>query len=181
MPDWLDRRLPHLEHGGSVEPAAPTAEVAAPVRELEAVAHAEHRQMLALLGELEAAGGSRDAARVGSLAREARAIAEPHFRYEQRALFPQLFGALGPVRVERLYADQDGAVEALLRIEALAEFGPLRDSGAAEVCRLARAARASVESCDAVCDTLEQQPPEVAERVLAARRRALAEISDSGR
>lgn len=178
LPGWLDRLLPHLDHGAPVEPAA---EVSAPVRELEAVAHAEHRQMLALLGELEAAGGRHDAVRLGSLAREARAIAEPHFRYEQRSLFPQLLGALGPERVEQLYADQDGAVEALLQIEALAESGPLRDSGAAEACRLARAARASVESCDAACDALDQQPPEVAERVLAARRRVLAEVFDSAR
>lgn len=175
LPAWLDRHLPHLDHGDSaaVEPAPPADEVPAPVRELQAVSHAEHRQMLALLAELEAAGERGDAARLGSLAREVRTVAEPHFRYEQRALFPRLVGALGPDRVERLYADQDDAVEALLRIETLAKPGALRDSGAAEARRLARSARASVESCDATCDAVEQ-PPEVAERVLAARRRVLA-------
>jgi RND superfamily putative drug exporter len=180
LPRWLDRRLPVLDHGGPApaEPAGPAEETPGPVRELEAVAQAEHRQMLDLLGELEAAGERRDAARVGSLAREARAVAEPHFRYEQRALFPQLLGTLGPDRVEQLYADQDGAVEALLRIEELAEPGPLHESGAAEARRLARAARASVESCDAACEEVEQ-PPEVAERVLAARRRVLADAADS--
>jgi hypothetical protein len=35
-------------------------------------------------------------------------------------------------------------------------------------------ARASVESCDAACEAVEGQPPEVAERVLASRRRVLA-------
>jgi len=176
MPGWLDRHLPHLEHGGAApaEPAAPAEDVPPPVRELEAVAHAEHRQMLALLGELEAAGARGDAARLGPLAREARAVAEPHFRYEQRSLFPQLLGALGPDLVERLYAAQDGAVEALVRIEALADPGPLHASGAAEACRLARLARTSVESCNAACEGVGQQPAEVAERVLAARRRVLA-------
>jgi len=137
------------------------------------VAHAEHERMLELLAELEAAGGRREGARIGSLAREARDVAEPHFRYEQRSLFPQLLGALGPDRVERLYAEQDGAVEALLRIEALAEVVPMRASDAAEARRLAREARTSVESCDAACEAVNSQPPEVAERVLAARRRVL--------
>ena len=131
--------------------------------------------MLDLLAELEAAGERRDGARIGSLAREARTVAEPHFRYEQRSLFPQLLGALGPDRVERLYAEQDDAVEALLRIEALAEAGPIPASDVAESRRLARQARASVESCDAACErVLGGQPPEVAEQVLAARQRVLA-------
>jgi hypothetical protein len=182
LPGWLDRHLPHLDHGSGPEPAGPVAaagEAASPVRELESVAHAEHRQVLELLSRLEAAGERGDADRVGSLAREARAVAEPHFRYEQRSLFPQLLGALGPDRVERLYADQDGAVEALLRIEAIAERGPLHDSGAAEARRLARMARASVESCDRACDAVERQSPEVAERVLAARRRVLEADAES--
>jgi RND superfamily putative drug exporter len=186
LPQWLDQRLPNLEHGTAppapVEDAQPAesataaaAETPSPVRELEEVARAEHHQLLDLLAELEAAGERRDAARIGALARQARAAAEPHFRYEQRALFPQLTGVLGPDRVERLYADQDGAVEALLRIEALAEPGPIRESDAAEAGRLTRAARASVASCDAVCEeVVDQQPPEVAERVLAARQRVLA-------
>jgi RND superfamily putative drug exporter len=183
FPDWLDRRLPRIDHDvspASVEPAeAPAAveETASPVRELEAVASVEHRQLLDLLAELEDAGRRRDGAGVGSLARAARAAAEPHFRYEQRALFPQLLGVLGPDRVERLYADQDGAIEALLRIEALAGPGPIRESDAAEARRLTRAARASVASCDSVCEEVAgRQPPEVAERVLAARQRVLADI-----
>jgi putative drug exporter of the RND superfamily len=185
LPRWLDRCLPNLEHGGGVtaEPvAAPAAgETTSPVRELEAMAHAEHREILDLLDLLEAAGERGDAARARSLAREARAFAEPHFRYEQRALFPQLLGTLGPDRVEQLYADQDGAVEALLEIEALAEPGRLHEPGASETRRLVRAARASVESCDAACHAVGQQSPEVAERVLAARRRALAADTDTGR
>lgn len=181
LPQWLDRRLPNLAHDVSPVPAQPAGpaiaiaeETASPVRELEAVAHSEHRRLLDLLAELEEAGERRDAARIGSLAREIRMAAEPHFRYEQRALFPRLVGDLGPDRVERLYADQDSAVEALLRIEALAEHGPIGESDATETRRLARAARASVASCDAACEAVGQQPPEVAERVLAARQRVLA-------
>jgi RND superfamily putative drug exporter len=178
LPQWLERRLPHLEHG---EPAAAAgtgaAGPASPVRELEAVAHAEHGRMIELLAELEAAGGRREGARIGSLAREAREMAEPHFRYEQRSLFPQLLSALGPDRVERLYAEQDGAVEALLRIEELAEVVPMRESDAAEARRLAREARTSVESCDAACEEAGSQPAQVAERVLAARRQVLDDLA----
>ncbi|MGE5336019.1 MAG: MMPL family transporter [Nitrososphaerota archaeon] len=187
MPEWLDRRLPHLDHGEAAPTVtaaggetADSGETPSPVRELESVAHDEHLQVLALLRRLEAARERRDGARVGALARQARAIAEPHFRYEQRALFPQLLDALGADRVEQLYAEQDGAVEALLQIEALAKPGPLRESGAAEARRLARAARASIESCDAACEAIEDQPPEVAERVLAARRRVLAAGGSAG-
>jgi RND superfamily putative drug exporter len=182
LPQWLERRLPNVEH---IEPAGaalagpPVDEGAPPVRELETVAQAEHQEMLDLLAELEEAGERRDGARIGSLAREARIVAEPHFRYEQRSLFPQLLGALGPDRVERLYAEQDDAVEALLQIEALVEPGPIPESDAAEARRLTRAARASVESCDAACEQLlGRQPPEVAERVLAARRRVLGGPAD---
>ena len=173
LPGWLERRLPNIER---IEPAAmPRAGGAAsPIRELQTVAHAEHERMLELLAAVEAAGERRDGERMGPLAREARIAAEPHFRYEQRSLFPQLLGALGPDRVERLYAEQDEAVEALLEIEALAEAGPPAASDLAESRRLARAARASVESCDAACEAvLGGQPPEVAERVLAARERVL--------
>ena len=179
LPGWLDRRLPHLDHGGP-EPAAPADEAPSPVRELESVAHAEHHRVLELLTQLEAASGRGDAGGVGTLARAARAVAEPHFRYEQRSLFPQLLDALGPDRVERLYADQDGAVEALLKIESIAGRDPLREVDAAEARRLARTARASVESCDRACDAVGRQSPEVAERVLAARRRVLEADAKDG-
>ena len=133
--------------------------------------------MLDLLAGLEIASESRDTDRIVRLVRELRAIAVPHFRYEQRALFPQLAGVLGPDRVESLYADQDETVAALNRIEALAELGPMDDSEAVEALRLVRAARTSVVGCDAVCEVVESQPPEVAKRVLATRERVLAEVA----
>jgi hypothetical protein len=144
------------------------------IREFEAVSHAEHDSMLELLDELEEAGAARDADLVWRLARELRAIAEPHFRYEQRALFPRLAGVLGPERIEGLHAEQDDVVSALRRIEALARPGWIFEPEAAEAGRLVRAARASVKSCDAACEAVESQPEEVAERVLAARERVLA-------
>ncbi len=186
MPAWLDRRLPVLDHGSGPEGAgvalagaegAAGSGVAAggsAIREFEAVSHAEHDGMLELLDELEEAGAARDADRIWRLARELRAIAEPHFRYEQRALFPRLAGVLGPERIEDLHAEQDDVVSALRRIEALARPGWIFESDAAEARRLVRAARASVKSCDAACEAVESQPEEVAERVLAARERVLA-------
>jgi putative drug exporter of the RND superfamily len=176
IPAWLDRRLPHLDHG---EAAAPVPSAAAPARptvveEFEAVSHAEHREILDLLAELESASRSRDAASVLRLVEDLRAVAVPHFRYEQRALFPQLTDVLGAERVERLYADQDEAVVALNRIEELAEPGSMSDSEAGEARRLVRAARASIKGCDSACDAVEFQSAEVAEHVLATRRRVLA-------
>jgi RND superfamily putative drug exporter len=175
LPDFLDRRLPLVGEadfgdGGHTEEEAPPL----PVRELEAVASAEHHQLLALIAELEAASERGEAVVVGALAREVRNAAELHFRYEQRALFPQLVGALGPDRVEQLYVAQESAVEALLRIEALSDSPGTASFDPAEAHRLARAARASVSGCDSVCaEVVGQQPAEVAERVLAARRRVL--------
>jgi RND superfamily putative drug exporter len=176
MPAWLDRRLPELDHGAGPEPPAEPGEPGgeSAIREFELVSHAEHSNMLELLDELEQAGVAREADRIASLALELRAIAEPHFRYEQRALFPRLVGALGAERVERLYAEQDDVVAALRQIEALARPGRIYASEAAEARRLVRAARASVQSCDAACEAVESQPAEVAEQVLAARKRVLA-------
>ena len=144
--------------------------------EFEAVSHSEHRRILDLFDELEIAGERRDGKRIARLVREVRALAVPHFRYEQRALFPELIGVLGPERVEWLYAEQDHTVTALEEIEVLADRGPLDESEAAEALRLVQAARASVVGCDGVCDAVGPQPPEVAERVLAARERVLAEV-----
>jgi hypothetical protein len=143
------------------------------IEKFEAVAHAEHRRMLELLAALEMASGSRSTDRILRLVSELRAVAVPHFRYEQQALFPQLTSALGPDQVEGLYITQDETVAALNRIEALAEPGPIGESQAAEARRLVRAARASVVSCDAACDDVELQPAD-AERVLAARERVLS-------
>ncbi|MGB7588962.1 MAG: MMPL family transporter, partial [Solirubrobacterales bacterium] len=180
MPGWLDRLLPHIDHDGTGAIAAATAGPAAPeahelsaVKEFEAVSQQEHDGMLELLGQLEIAVERRDATGTLRLTQELRAIAEPHFRYEQRSLFPQLVGALGPENVEQLYAHQDNALAALNRLEALADPDLTRESQAAEARRLVRTARASVMSCDAVCDDVELQPAD-ARRVLAARERVLA-------
>ena len=165
-------------------PAAPAAPVAAaddppappaasPIDELEAVAHAEHRHLMELLGEIEVAGTGRDAARVTGLVHELRDAAEPHFRYEQRALFPQLVDVLGPEQVERLYVEQDRVIGALAEIEAIAGTGEIDVSGAGETRRLVRVARASVASCDGLATVVAEQPAEVAARVLAARQRVL--------
>ncbi|MGV1050348.1 MAG: hemerythrin domain-containing protein, partial [Solirubrobacterales bacterium] len=145
------------------------------VRRLGAVAHDEHRRLLDLLTEIEIAGAERRPGRVVSLVRELRALAEPHFRYEQRALFPQLVGSLGREYVEGLYAAQDGVVAALARIEELAEPAAVEESAAAETRRLLRSARTSVVSCDALSEVVERQAEDVAERALAARERAFAE------
>lgn len=195
LPQWLDRRLPDIEHDVSPAPIAAAQEVpAAPIvppqeapvpaetrettasDEFEAVSHSEHRRILDLFDELEIAGERRDTARIARLVREVRALAVPHFRYEQRALFPHLVGVLGPERVEWLHTEQDHTVTALEQIEVLADRGPLDESEAAEALRLVQAARASVAGCDAVCDAVGPQPPEVAERVLAARERVLTGI-----
>jgi RND superfamily putative drug exporter len=160
-----------------IPPPAETAGIS-PIDEFEAVAHSEHRRILDLLDELEIAGERRDARRIARLTREVRALAVPHFRYEQRALFPQLIGVLGAERVEWLYTEQDNTVAALERIEVLADRGPLDESEAAEARRLVRAARTSVVGCDTVCENvIGSQPVEVAERVLAARERVLAELA----
>ena len=128
--------------------------------------------MIILLGELEVAADDRDGERVTEVLKELRAIAEPHFTYEQRALFPQLVGTLGPEGVEELYVNQDDTLAALNRLEALADAG-IHESRAAEALQLVHTARASVMSCDAACEDIELGP-EDARRVLAARRRVLS-------
>ncbi len=180
LPKWLDRRLPHIDHGEAAIPigtqakprALATHDISA-IEEFEAVSQAEHKEMLDLLAALDTASEERDADRIVWLVRELRAVAEPHFRYEQRSLFPQLAGVLGPESVEQLYVDQDDTIATLNQLETIADSGPFNKARAAEARRLVRAARASVKSCDAACEAMELQPAD-AKRVLAARERVLA-------
>jgi hypothetical protein len=172
----VPQEIPALTAVPQEIPAAAETRETTASEEFEAVSNSEHRRILDLFDELEIAGERRDAKRIARLVREVRALAVPHFRYEQRALFPHLVGVLGPERVEWLYTEQDHTVTALEQIEVLADRGPLDESEAAEALRLVQAARASVAGCDAVCDAVGPQPAEVAERVLAARERVLAEV-----
>jgi hypothetical protein len=178
LPEWLDRRIPQIEHGDgqtATEPAPEEIEVS-PVQRLDEVAHAEHRQLLDLLTEIETAHVQRQPQRVIALVRELRRLAELHFRYEQRALFPQLVATLGADYVEGLYITQESVVEALGRIEFLAESAEIHESAATETSRLLRSARAGVITCDSLSEVVERQPPEVAERVLAAREQVLTAV-----
>jgi RND superfamily putative drug exporter len=150
-----------------------------PADELGALAHAEHRQMLRLLDEIERAGSRGDAGRVTGHAGELLRVVTPHFRYEQRALFPQLVDALGPEQVERLYIEQDGVVEALRAIEAIAAGGRL-DASAGEIAELVRGARSSIAICDGLGAIVAELPPDVASRVLHARARVLAGEPEAG-
>ena len=164
LPGWLDRLLPEFDHG----------EEASPGERLAAVADEEHRRLFDLLGRIEAAGAASDPARVTALTRELRGLAEPHFRYEQAALFPLLLDEIGPDRVERLYSAQAGVVESLARIEELAESATATAWGSAaadETRRLLGSIRLSIAACHGLAEVVEHQPAEVAELVLAARQR----------
>jgi RND superfamily putative drug exporter len=177
LPDWLDRRIPELSHGAGPAPAAASAgSEPSPIERLGQVSHAEHRQLLDLLVEIEVASERRPE-RVLALARELRRLAEPHFRYEQQALFPQLVPMLGTEYVEGLYAAQEGVFEALSKIERLAVPGSSPAAAADETRRLIGGARSSLITCDAAAEAVERQPSEVADRILAARERALGEAS----
>jgi RND superfamily putative drug exporter len=179
LPGWLDRLVPVIDHGeGTGEQTTVVGEEApaalSPHERLGALAHDEHHRLLGLLGELEEASERRDTDRVLELVEETRGIAEPHFRYEQQSLFPLLLDAIGPERVEALYAAQAEVVDALKRIEELSGPARVKKAAAAETKRLVGVARASVHGCDALEDTVAHQPAEVAELVLAARDRAYA-------
>jgi RND superfamily putative drug exporter len=181
LPGWLDRLIPEIDHGGTpVATTTPAEPVASPIERLSHVSHAEHRQLLDLLVEIELASESRRAERVVALAGQLRRLAEPHFRYEQQALFPQLVDPLGAEYVRGLYTAQEGVFEALGRIESLAESDSSPRSAAAETRRLVRSARSSLITCDAAAEVLERGPAESADRVLAARELALAEATGQG-
>ena len=78
IPQWLDRRLPNIDHGASAtaeRKPAQREQTASPPPVPAAAVKAEHRELLELLAELDAAGDSRVVARVTSLVREIRAAA----------------------------------------------------------------------------------------------------------
>jgi RND superfamily putative drug exporter len=178
LPSWLDRVIPEIAHGGApVATTTPPEPGTSSIERLSHVSHAEHRQLLDLLVEIELASESRRPERVVALAEQLRRLAEPHFRYEQQALFPQLVDPLGAEYVKGLYTAQEGVFQALGRIERLAGSGASPASAAAEMRRLVRSARSSLITCDAAAEVLERGPAESADRVLAARELALAEVT----
>ena len=167
LPGWLDRLVPEIDHGDGPPPDAAA-------QRLGEVAHAEHRRLLDLLAAIESADEHGQPDRVVTLAREARALAEPHFDYEQRAVFPHLVDRLGAEFVQDLQLAQEGVVAALQDIEQLADLARADGTAAAETRRLLHSARVAVVSCDALTSTFEGQSADVAEAALAARERAFA-------
>ncbi|HEX8754207.1 MAG TPA: hemerythrin domain-containing protein, partial [Solirubrobacterales bacterium] len=162
LPAWLDRLVPEFDHGE--EPSAG--------ERLGVVAEEEHHRLFEALERIQDAEAAGDPGRVLALTRELRALAEPHFRYEQEALFPLLLDEIGPDRVEGLYAAQAGVVESLARIEELAGRTRGEEPAArAETQRLLGSIRLSIEACHGLAEVVEHQPAEVAELVLAARER----------
>ncbi|MEZ4588358.1 MAG: MMPL family transporter [Gemmatimonadales bacterium] len=165
LPRWLDRLVPVVDHGDS-------GGADDPAHRLSMVAHQEHRRLLDLLTAIEIADEQGRADRVVTIAREARALAEPHFDYEQRAVFPHLVESLGTELVRDLQLAQEGVVTALESIEELAGPGRGEQSTSAATRRLVYTARVAVISCDALSDSFGRQPAEVAEHALAAREQA---------
>jgi hypothetical protein len=140
--------------------------------EFSATFRTEHRRVRDLLLGLVDAFTSRDGARARSLLAETAAVAGPHFRYEEEALYPVLTGIFGDRYVEHLNAEHDGAIDRARALVQLAEPDSPTDGDAQEAVRLVREILPHVSDCEGLSVMVEVLPEEDVRAVLEARARS---------
>jgi len=143
------------------------------VQEFTEVFRTEHRQVRDLLLGLAGAFGDRDAGRARALVAAVARAADPHFRYEEEAMYPQLTGIFGDAYVGKLLADHDGAIRNARELLWLAGHDELTEEQAGRGTELTRRILPHVSDCDGLTIMVETLPDEAVGRILSARKAAL--------
>lgn len=122
--------------------------------------HADHQKVVGALFELRQAIAARDVARVRSILNAAEDLVGPHFKFEERFLYPSLERFLGEISVKRLLNEHDGVFRSVGRIAQLAQKDAWSDADAAS-------AQANLEliyehpiACDGLSLWMERFPAE---------------------
>ena len=92
--------------------------------------HSDHQKVVNALFELRQAIASRDVGRVRSILEAAEGLVGPHFKFEERYLYPSLEQFLGEVSVKRLLNEHDGVFRSVGRIAELARKDSWSDADA---------------------------------------------------
>jgi hypothetical protein len=102
------------------------------------------------------------------------AVAGPHFRYEEEALYPALVEIFGEEYVQKLLGDHDRAIGNAKRLIELARKDPLTDNDVAEAIRLLRMILPHVSDCDRLSIMVERISKPKVQAILTARDRSLS-------
>ncbi len=138
----------------------------------------EHRQIRDTLLDLIRALEARDRARIGELLERTAALAGPHFRYEEEALYPALVEIFGQDYVEKLLGDHDRAIGGARRLVELAGRDLSGEEEVAEATRIVRGILPHVSDCDGLSIMVEVLPDDTVQSIFAARERSLGEGLD---
>lgn len=139
---------------------------------------AEHRQVRDLLLQLLQAFEQRDTRQAGELVQSIAALAGPHFRYEEEAVYPALVTIFGEEYVQKLLSDHDRVIASAARLSALSQKQKLEESDVQEASRLIRSILPHVSDCDGLSIMVECLPEERVQQILDTRSRSLADNID---
>jgi hypothetical protein len=82
--------------------------------------HADHTQVVQALLDLRDAIAARDPLRVRATLGGANRLVGPHFKFEERHLYPSLTPFLGETRIQKLINEHDGIFRAVGNLVSLA-------------------------------------------------------------
>ncbi len=135
----------------------------------------EHRSVRDVLLDLIQAFQERDRARIQDLLTQTAALAGPHFRYEEEALYPGLVEILGEEYIQKLLRDHDLAIGIAKKLVEMAGKELLTDDDVAMAVRFVRSILPHVSDCDGLSIMVERLPEEKVEAVFASRDHARGE------
>ncbi len=84
--------------------------------------HSDHQKVVAALFDLRRAISARDIPRVRAILGAAEGLVGPHFKFEERYLYPALEPFLGETYTKKLYNEHDGVFRSVRRIAQLAKL-----------------------------------------------------------
>jgi len=92
--------------------------------------HADHGKVVQALMDLRGAIRTRDAAKVRATLGEANKLVGPHFKFEEKYLYPSLIEYLGEAGLKRLFVEHDGVFRAVVSLVDLAAQEPWTEATA---------------------------------------------------
>lgn len=129
--------------------------------------HSDHQKVVNALLELRQAVAARDILRVRSILNAAEDLMGPHFKFEERYLYPTLQRFLGESYVKRLLNEHDGVFRSIRWIARLAQKDNWEEADV-------QSAQANVDliyehpiSCDGLSLWMERLSPEEQQELLA--------------
>ena len=120
----------------------------------------EHRSVRDVLLDLIQAFKERDRARIQSLLTPTAALAGPHFRYEEEALYPGLVEILGEEYIQKLLRDHDLAIGTAKTLVEMAGKELLTDDDVAKAVLFVQSILPHVSDCDGLSIMVERLPVE---------------------